>query len=170
MSEGRGRVPAADLRGGIAEHRGHAYHRLHRAHLRAPHARRQHGDAASEPPEAMRQRTGGRSRRLLLARPVRGAPAAQCRRRASLLAQVRPAKLLFQLGRRDEIIPRKALEALTAAASEPKDVRVVRRRPQIGPRGVHRPPRPARPRAGDRGPARPGREQGAVARVHATRS
>ena len=39
------------------------------------------------------------------------------------VAQARPAKLLFQNGTRDEIIPRTALEALAAAGSEPKDVR-----------------------------------------------
>lgn len=39
------------------------------------------------------------------------------------VAQARPAKLLFQNGTRDEIIPRDALEALAAAASEPKEVR-----------------------------------------------
>jgi dienelactone hydrolase len=39
------------------------------------------------------------------------------------IARARPAALLFQNGRRDELIPRNALETLAAAASEPKDVR-----------------------------------------------
>jgi hypothetical protein len=34
-----------------------------------------------------------------------------------------PAALLFQIGRRDEIVPQEALEALAEAGSEPKDVR-----------------------------------------------
>jgi dienelactone hydrolase len=39
------------------------------------------------------------------------------------VAQAAPAALLFQNGRRDELVPRRALEALAAAGSEPKDVR-----------------------------------------------
>jgi uncharacterized protein len=39
------------------------------------------------------------------------------------VARARPAALLFQNGRRDELVPRSALEALAAAAGEPKDVR-----------------------------------------------
>lgn len=39
------------------------------------------------------------------------------------IARARPAKLLFQAGRRDEVVPRKALEALIRAGSKPKKVR-----------------------------------------------
>ena len=39
------------------------------------------------------------------------------------IAQARPAKLLFQAGRRDDIVPRDALEALISAGSEPKQVK-----------------------------------------------
>ena len=39
------------------------------------------------------------------------------------IAQARPSKLLFQAGRRDQIVPRDALETLIKAGSEPKDVR-----------------------------------------------
>jgi dienelactone hydrolase len=39
------------------------------------------------------------------------------------IAQATPAKLLFQAGRRDEIVPRDALEALIRAGSEPKQVK-----------------------------------------------
>ena len=38
------------------------------------------------------------------------------------IAQASPAKLLFQAGRRDEIVPRDALETLIRAGSEPKQV------------------------------------------------
>lgn len=39
------------------------------------------------------------------------------------VAHAAPAALLFQNGRRDELVPRNALEALAAAGSKPKDVR-----------------------------------------------
>jgi dienelactone hydrolase len=39
------------------------------------------------------------------------------------VARAAPASLLFQNGRRDEIVPRRALEALARAGSEPKRVR-----------------------------------------------
>lgn len=39
------------------------------------------------------------------------------------IAQASPAKLLFQAGRRDEIVPRDALETLIRAGSEPKTVK-----------------------------------------------
>jgi dienelactone hydrolase len=39
------------------------------------------------------------------------------------IAQASPAKLLFQAGRRDEIVPRDALETLIRAGSEPKVVK-----------------------------------------------
>jgi uncharacterized protein len=39
------------------------------------------------------------------------------------IAQASPAKLLFQAGRRDELVPRDALETLIRAGSEPKTVK-----------------------------------------------
>jgi dienelactone hydrolase len=39
------------------------------------------------------------------------------------VAQASPAKLLFQNGRKDEVVPRDALETLIRAGSEPKEVR-----------------------------------------------
>jgi dienelactone hydrolase len=39
------------------------------------------------------------------------------------IAQASPARLLFQAGRRDKVVPRDALETLIRAGSEPKDVR-----------------------------------------------
>jgi len=39
------------------------------------------------------------------------------------VAQAAPAALLFQNGRRDELVPRNALEALAEAGSEPKEIR-----------------------------------------------
>jgi hypothetical protein len=39
------------------------------------------------------------------------------------VAAARPGALLFQNGRRDELVPRAALEALARAGSEPKEVR-----------------------------------------------
>ena len=39
------------------------------------------------------------------------------------IARASPSKLLFQAGRRDQVVPRDALETLIAAASEPKEVR-----------------------------------------------
>jgi uncharacterized protein len=39
------------------------------------------------------------------------------------IGQANPAKLLFQAGRRDEVVPRDALETLIRAGSEPKDVK-----------------------------------------------
>jgi dienelactone hydrolase len=39
------------------------------------------------------------------------------------IGQARPAKLLFQAGRRDEVVPRDALETLIRAGSEPKEVK-----------------------------------------------
>jgi uncharacterized protein len=39
------------------------------------------------------------------------------------IGQASPAKLLFQAGRRDEVVPRDALETLIRAGSEPKDVK-----------------------------------------------
>jgi dienelactone hydrolase len=41
----------------------------------------------------------------------------------TFIGQASPAKLLFQVGRRDEVVPRDALETLIRAGSEPKEVR-----------------------------------------------
>lgn len=41
----------------------------------------------------------------------------------TFIGQASPAKLLFQAGRRDEVVPRDALDTLIRAGSEPKEVR-----------------------------------------------
>jgi fermentation-respiration switch protein FrsA (DUF1100 family) len=39
------------------------------------------------------------------------------------IGQATPSKLLFQVGRRDEVVPRDALDTLIRAGSEPKEVK-----------------------------------------------